>query len=73
MITDERTKPAMLRVPFISEYGEDEVSVALDRRCKACADQADPACPLCGGKGWVLTPSGRAVLAFMARHGGDAA
>lgn len=68
--TNVAHKPIVLRVPFISEYGEDYVPMALERRCGVCQPAQLPfRCPACGGTGFVLTDTGRAILRLVARHG----
>lgn len=69
MATVTDRKPAVLKVPFWSEFGEDVMPVSLEKRCPVCRLEPREDCEVCRGKGFVLTPNGRAVLRLIARHG----
>lgn len=54
--------------PFTDALGR-----PLERPCTFCVGGSNkwdgPDCPVCHGAGYVLTQTGRALIAFLARHG----
>lgn len=59
--------PLFIRVPMVTDHGEDYVSVALDRVCPECHG-AGGECPDCEGRGRIMTPNGLAVLQLSHRY-----